>query len=184
MNEALRVIKEKILSKVYSTKLVGAQLSKKHKSNVWDKFEHIYDEGDRVIKNHYCCCQCKTIIAVNIGRDGNNSLRRHKCVILSESNRNQSLITSHCVRSGSAEVFIDAADKKKVKQSSYNFIVNDVRPFQTISGEGLAGLLAIFTFIGAKYGKLTPEQVTELLPHRITVSSILYVHFQINCSSQ
>lgn len=53
------------------------------------------------------------------------------------------------------------------------FVVNDLRPVDAVTKPGLLTLLAVFTQIGAAYGKMEPEDVLNVLPSRFTVSSDL-----------
>lgn len=148
------------------TKNIQDQPAKKQKSPVWDTFEKIFDEENKQIEHFYYCSKCKIVINVNITKNGTNALRRHKCVLFENRTSNQQLITSFRTPKQ-----IDPRDKKKLKHASYNYIVQDTRPMSSIEGIGLIGLMVECTGIGAKYVKMTNNEMSEALPTEKTVSS-------------
>lgn len=167
MDERITV-KNKILSKVYSTKSAEEHQSKRLKSSVWSVFHHIFDENDKVIQHHYCCSKCKDVIIVDIAKHGNNPMKRHRCAV-EKREPNQPSISSFCNSTN-----VRSIDKQKLRRSAYNYIVQDVRPISSIEGAGLANLISDFTKFAIRYGQLTAEQVSNFLPSKKSVSIFLY----------
>lgn len=145
----------------------------KYSSNVtWNLMRLIYDDMNQLLQDHYYCSKCKKIYNLKLS-DNSKTLKRHaeKCNLTEQ-------ITDHFVAEMvQARKKIKLADKKLVKNAAMEFIIRDLRPISSISGDGLREFVSRMTYIGAKYGYLTAEAISEvkLLPSRQTVIIILKI---------
>jgi len=57
--------------------------------------------------------------------------------------------------------------KKEITDKCTEFVCTDIRPFETIAGEGFAALAQSFIALGVKYGQVSAKDV---LPHPTTVA--------------
>lgn len=162
-------ILERIKSGTYTVK---APMDKsKYSSNVtWNLMRLIYDDNNELLQDHFYCSKCTKIYNLKLS-DNSKTLKRHseKCNITEQ-------ITDHFVAEMvQARKKIKIEDKNIVRNAAMEFIIRDLRPISTINGDGLREFVSRMTYIGAKYGHLTPEAISEvkLLPSRQTVIMIL-----------
>lgn len=125
-----------------------------------------------MIENFVFCSVCKKIFCYS-SRDGTTRIVRHKKEHEENSNdnANNNSIRSHFVRTNK-RIFSEN-DKNDVKKAATEFVVRDTRPFHALKGDGLIQLLVMFSVIGAKYGKLSDEEVIDILPSPTTVNIFL-----------
>lgn len=50
-----------------------------YKAKVYEVFWLVYDNNDKVVLHYYVCSKCNVLIYVNLSKNGNSKLRRHKC---------------------------------------------------------------------------------------------------------
>lgn len=74
------------------------------------------------------------------------------------------------------EVKITRSEKIEITNAAMKYCYKDMRPFSAVEGVGLNNLLEAVSALSAKYGKLTAEQIKEILPVANTVIHI-YLHF-------
>lgn len=147
---------------------------RKIKSPVWKVFRFIQNEHGLDIPNFVCCQLCKNVYPHN-HRNGSSNLSKHKCVKNVQSNTavagsSQSTIPEYCIAPTNLKQKFSEHLKKDLNKSCASFVVLDMRPMYAMAGNGLAKLLSTFTYIGLKYGFLSPETCSEVLPHPTTVS--------------
>lgn len=133
----------------------------------WSLMRLIYDENDELLQDYYYCSKCAKIYCLKLS-DNSKTLKRHaeKCNATEQ-------ITDHFVpEMVQPRKKIKISDKKLVKDAAMEFIIRDLRPISSINGDGMRELLSRMTYLGAKYGYLTPEAIDELklLPSRQTVN--------------
>lgn len=171
LENELKRIKECIIRKTYSLK---DNETKNCKGKHWNTIRCVVDEHGEKVKNTYACSMdnCREVFISNLAIEGTGKLRRHyqKC--------------NHSTRIGIESFFdkeyrppsakrIKKCDKTNVNDAAVAFVVKDLRPVDAVTKPGLLTLLAVFTQIGAAYGKMEPEDVLDVLPSRFTVSSDL-----------
>lgn len=61
-------------------------------------------------------------------------------------------------------------DKEKLKLAATDFIVNDLRPFEAICGDGLLNFASTIWNLGAKYGATSSKFIEKIIPSPQTVS--------------
>lgn len=159
-------ILEHIKSGRYSVK-APCDTAKYTQKVTWSLMRLIYDETDEILPDYFFCSKCAKIYNLKLCNTG-KTLKRHveKCTLREQ-------ITDHFVpelRQPTTKK-IKLLDKQLVKDAAMKFIIRDMRPISAIEGDGLRTLISKCTYIGAKYGHLTPEAIenTKLLPSRQTV---------------
>lgn len=142
----------------------------KYKQKVtWSLMRLIYDDTETVLPDFYFCSKCGKIYNLKLCDNG-KTLKRHveKCSLREQITDffAPEMIKPQCKK-------IKLADKSMIKDAAVEYIVRDMRPISSISGDGIRALLSKMTYIGAKYGHMTPEAIekTHLLPSRQTVKS-------------
>lgn len=156
---------------------------KKYSSSTWKLFRFIFDENEVMITDHFFCCQCQTIFNLSLSNSG-QCLKRHaeKCVVPSGATIQDFFVTE--VQSVN-RLKIKKEDRHLVRDAAIAFIVKDMRPIQSINGEGMASMLSTFTYIGAKYGHIPKDVLpkAKLIPSRQTVSVWLSIYIRIRFAS-
>lgn len=61
-----------------------------------------------------------------------------------------------------------------ITNAAVKFCYKDMRPFVAIEGKGLNNLLEAVSTLSSKYGKLTAEEIQEILPVANTVSPFFF----------
>lgn len=150
------------------------RMKRKH-GLTWTVFHLIYDENDEILQDYYFCSRCHEIYHLNLSKSG-QCLKRHaaKCV----PTKTLSKITDYLVPDFEAAKRrkIKREDKISVRDASIEFVVKDMRPISSINGEGMATLLSKMTYIGAKYGHITPDTISSILPSRQSVRYVRIIH--------
>lgn len=145
--------------------------SKYRQKETWDKWRLIIDEAGDVIKDFFYCSCCSAIYNIKLANSG-RCLKTHATECVRPSN-DENHIDDHF-----APVFLQAKKKKitredklAVKEAAIDFVVVDMRPIRAIKGAGLHSLLSKFTFMGAKYGAMSVEDLVQskLVPSQSTV---------------
>ena len=111
------------------------------------------------------CVHCHSVLSNDSKKGGTSHLCRH---------------AGSCKPPTTSSVKIESYFKTKsniprsVKDDLTNrcteFVCKDMRPFETLAGEGFANLAQFFINIGVKYGQVSGSQLKELLPHPTTAS--------------
>lgn len=70
------------------------------------------------------------------------------------------------------EVKVTKSEKDELTKSAVKFCYMDMRPFIAVEGRGLMNLFEAVSTISAKYGKLTADQLKEMLPVANTVINL------------
>lgn len=171
-SEKFPEIESKIRSGEYTCRLPAD--TKKHKATTWKTMRYVYDECEQIIPDFYFCSKCQMIFNL-ILRDSGKCLKLH--------------VDNNCYgREAGIDAFfapeyqpvkkrkIAVDDKMSVRDAAIAFVVQDMRPINSLNGEGMTSLLSKMTFIGAKYGALTEEAIAELkiIPSRQTVSALIW----------
>lgn len=167
-SESSKQIQIKIKDNVY--KLI--ENKRKTKSSVWKIFRFIQNENGCDIKNFVCCQQCKNVYPYN-HRIGTSNLSKHKCVKHLQNgslNNGQRSISDFCTVPNNLKQKFSEDLRKDLNKSCASFVVLDMRPMYAMEGNGLANLLSTFTNIGQKYGCLSPDICSEILPHPTNVT--------------
>lgn len=141
----------------------------------WGLMRLIYDESGEVLPDHYFCSKCAKIYNLKLCNNG-KTLKRHaeKC-----SSREQitDFFVSELAQPQTKKIKLE--DRELVKDAAMEYIIRDMRPISSINGDGMRNFISRITYIGAKYGHLTPDAVekTKLLPSRQTVF-FFSIHYQ------
>lgn len=132
-------------------------LKEKHgKSGVWDKFAELVDSSHKKI-GFAICKDCDHILKYNY-KTGTSNLQRHNC----RDSNNQSKITSFLQKNKPP-----ANVKELTKKKLIDFVCNDLRPFEIVSGKGFRDFIQEMINIGSIHGSFP---VDELLPNPTTIS--------------
>lgn len=165
-------IKDKIKNSVFQLRENDV---KNCKAKHWRTFRIILNENGEKLNNFYCCSEpnCFEVIKTNLAKDGTGKLNRH----YRNCNGTQRIgIESFFERefrpTAAKKIKID--HKTAVDNAAVNFVITDMKPVDSINKPGLLSLLAIFTMIGAQYGKMNIDAVNEIMPNRCTVSYNLF----------
>lgn len=156
---------EHIRSGSYSVK-APTDTAKFSQKPTWELFRFIYDDSNELMRDFFYCSRCEKILNLKLANNG-KTLKRHaeKCALREK-------ITDHFVPEMQPQrKKIKLADKAIVKDAALDLIIRDLRPIQSINCEGMKDFVSKLTFIGAKYGHLTPDAIekSKLLPSRQTV---------------
>lgn len=144
---------------------------KKHSCKItWKKMRYVYDECEQILADYYGCSACLTIFNLKL-RDSGQVLKRHvqvKCP--GDAGGVGAFFVPQYQPSKKRKVVID--DKLLVRNAAVSYIVKDMRPICSLNGEGMTTLLSKMTYIGAKYGHLSEEAISDLklIPSALTVS--------------
>jgi hypothetical protein len=137
-------------------------------SNVlWTRFEGIAvvdDAGDRTELPFVSCLRCKKLLTYDKVKGGTSHLRRHA------DNCNAKGLTSSSTPSIDnyfKSCSVPLAAKQYVTEKCVDFVCGDIRPFETIAGDGFIAMAQAFIGIGVKYGQASAKDV---IPHPTTVS--------------
>lgn len=145
---------------------------KKFKSEItWKTMRLVFDEEENQVQDFFYCSKCHKIFNLSL-RNSGQCLKRH--------------VEKACnpiAAGGIDEFFVrefDAAKKKKIskddkmmiRNAAVEYIIKDMRPVCSLSGDGLRTLLSKMTYIGNKYGHVPEEALDtiKLIPSRQTVS--------------
>lgn len=140
----------------------------KFRSDAWQFFFEIFDDKKKLVDNFVICSLCSKIFCYN-SKEGTTRLCRHKKEHDDQKNDTKNTLDSY-VESKSKKNF-NASDRNNVKKAATEFVVRDARPFNALNGDGLVSLLIMFSMLGEKYGKLSVDDVKDVLPSVNTVTS-------------
>lgn len=149
------------------TTLAPSDTGKYKQKITWSLMHLIYDDTETVLPDFYFCSKCGKIYNLKLCDNG-KTLKRHveKCSLREQIT---DFFAPEMVKLQSKKIKL--ADKNMVRDAVVEYIVKDMRPVSSVSGDGIRVFLSSMTYIGAKYGYLTPEAIekTHLLPSRQTV---------------
>lgn len=124
-------------------------------SSVWERFHVILDRTtNNVISGFVKCIECGHFVEYNGSTTSN--LKNHKC------NRKK-IEQNHLTRIVRK---FHQSDIEAVRNASVKFVVEDLRPFLAIEGEGMLDLLTTIAQIGSRYPQLSKEEINEIIPSR------------------
>lgn len=168
-------ILEKIQSGCYTVK-APADTAKYTQRVTWSLMRQIYDESNELLLDFFFCSNCAKIYNLKLCNNG-KTLKRHveKCSVREQIT---DFFVPEMTQQQSKKIKI--ADKHLVKDAAMEFIIKDLRPVSSINGAGMLTFVSKITYIGAKYGHLTPEAIenAKLLPSRFTVIFFLRLFAQ------
>lgn len=154
-------IKRKIREGVYST--IAKDYSK---NELWKYFVDITSvTNGEVIKLPYVSCvKCSSVLTYNSSSGGTSHIRRHADCCQSKTAASSSYpgIGNFFKPTG-----VTSAAKSQMTDMCVEFVCKDIRPFETISGDGFLRLAQSLINIGVKYGQVS---ASDVLPHPTTVS--------------
>lgn len=137
----------------------------------WNTMRVVFDEDGNRVQDIYACSMvnCSEVVRTNLSKDGTGKLKRHytRC-----NNSDRIGINSFFDREYTPPPTkkFKTHHKVSVNEAAVSFVVNDMRPVDSVTKTGLVTLLTVFTQIGAHYGKMDQSDVLQLLPSRFTVS--------------
>lgn len=146
---------------------------KKHSCEVtWKQMRYIYDEFEQPISDMFCCSKCKTIFNLKL-RDSGKVLKTHvenKCP--GDTGRISGFFVPEYEPTKKRK--INVSDRLLVRDAAIGYVIEDMRPINSLSGRGMTKLLSNLTYVGAKYGHFTEEALMslKLVPSRQTVSVV------------
>jgi hypothetical protein len=129
------------------------------KSDVWQQFGVVTcDDTDL---DYVACKSCHVAIKYAGRQTGTSTMKRHKCRVPSS----QSSIVSHCVSNVSK---VSKNEKACITRSCADFVCRDLRPFETVAGDGFVSMAQSLLNLQHKHNTLL--QAKDILPHPTTVS--------------
>lgn len=155
--ETVNTVSEKIRSNVYT---VRAPTSKK-RSDVWKSLNEIFDSDGNQLLNFVACSSCSTVLRYDSKKLGNNHLKAHI-----DSHKTMNSIHKFVTK----EKEISFADRRAVLESFVDFVTLDLRPYNTVNGDGMIRLLQTFMRLGSIHGCLDQKAIQRVLPSVPTIS--------------
>lgn len=147
-------------SEVSTSLKKGTFMTKKSrnlKSDIWQSFSIVHDgEGNQL--PFACCDKCHKVLTYNGHKSGTSGLKRHACTVL----KGQRLLEFK----GNNTKVSDAV-KVKTVDKCVDFVSADLRPYDSIAGEGFIQLTQHLVDTAATIGRY---DVRDILPHPTTVS--------------
>lgn len=118
-----------------------------------------------MISSFIACSKCSHVIKYN-ARNGTSNALIH--IQKHEKSENESTIDNYFVKQS---VTISSTDKQCLIESAVKFVSKDLRPFAAVEGEGLQDFARSLWNMGSKYGCVTKEEISNVIPCRSTVSN-------------
>lgn len=145
----------------YRQKRSGAAIT----SNVWERFHVLSLKAtNEIIKDWVQCSQCLRFLKYN-GRT-TTGLKKHICSV--KDNMSTTLDSFLSITSNSTFRFTES-DKKIIRDGAEKFIVQDLRPYFALEGDGLRSFLRAAIQIGKRYPTITEKDIDKLVPSRRTM---------------
>lgn len=137
----------------------------------WNTIRLVFDEEAKRIPDLYACSMtfCNEIIRTNLTKDGTGKLKRHYLRCNQSDRIGVNAAFDNEYQRPSSKKF-KSHHKSSVNEAAVSFVVNDMRPIDSVTKVGMVTLLSVFTQIGQFYGKMEKHEVLQLLPSRYTVS--------------
>lgn len=108
------------------------------------------------------CTKCKRVLSYDSTKGGTSHLRPHTDACNAGASVNNPSIADFFKPSG-----VSSAAKQQITEKCVQFVCQDIRPFQTVAGEGFKALANVLNMIGVKYGQVA---ASEILPNPTTIS--------------
>lgn len=126
------------------------------KSDVWESFSCVIDANGKKLP-FVQCDKCLKVLPFCSHKTGTSGLRRHSCPIT----KGQTKLAF------TKSLLVPEKFKKETRDKCVQFVCQDIRPYDTISGKGFTQLAQHLVDTAARIGKF---DVCEILPHPTTVS--------------
>ena len=141
-----------------------------HSSSFWPRFSLIF--VNNIIQHFVLCDKCRAIITYK-SSTGTGGLKKHlaSCEKGTSSNTTQSTITTYY--GNKKPPVIPAKLKKEVTDAYLDFVTLDGRPFEISSGIGFKQFFEVVFKAGKSSTNLQSIEISDLLPHPTTVSTLL-----------
>lgn len=152
-------IAKKIDKNIYTTETKDAS-----RNNVWNHFfgiSAVIDDERQVIP-YVQCIKCKRVLSYDSMKGGTSHLRRH-----ADSCNAGASASSPSIANFFKLTSVSNAAKQKITEQCVQFVCRDIRPFQTVAGDGFMALADALIMIGVKYGQVA---ASEILPNPTTIS--------------
>ena len=141
---------------------------KKSKSKIWNHFKQIgYADNKCKInsdKEYMVCNKCVKVY-VNSANGGYGSQQKHVKEHNNKKPNNQPSVKSHFnAKAGNDE-------KELIANACQQFVMQDLRPFNSVEGKGFLHLCDQLIRVGAKLQSgLDPRELQQIIPGRMTIS--------------
>mgnify|MGYP001554979574 CR=1 FL=1 len=106
------------------------------KSEVWKIFGIVVDTENSTVLDFVACKQCHHVLAYHGRQTGTSTLKKHKCKVPVS----QTLLSS-VAKTLQPKPGIAKASKDTITKACVNFVCQDLRPFDTVSGDGFINLV-------------------------------------------
>jgi hypothetical protein len=140
--------------------------AKEGKNSLWQFFKSVYQivGTDKSYLPYVMCARCEKILSYDSAKGGTSHLRRHvdACAAAKQTAGTTSLSSFFKTTS------IPKAAKDHITEKCVEFVCRDIRPFNTVEGEGFLDLAQALINVGVRYGQVN---AADVLPHRTTVSN-------------
>jgi hypothetical protein len=161
-------IRRKISEGIYQVFAKGGTASAS--SNVWNFFLGINaatgdDAEKRTVLPFVSCKRCSKVLSYDKIKGGTSHLRRHSETCNGKASVSQS--TPQISNFFKCKSGVPLSVKQYVTERCAEFVCTDIRPFETISGDGFIALAQALIGIGVQHGQVSARDV---IPHPTTVS--------------
>lgn len=147
MTEYHKFVTQQIANGTYSL-----SQRRKGKSCMWNVLAEIIKEDGSILKGLIYCRKCRKLLKFVANQTSN--LCRHKCCL--------------AIKQPQVLKTVTAADRQEAINTCVEWIIEDCRPFSSISVLGFMKIAKFFINIGATYGENV--DVTDLLPDPTIIS--------------
>lgn len=120
-------------------------------------------ETNEKVDGFISCSICKKVLAFSPKSGTGNAivhLKKHESAAVTMDN--------FVVKKG---ITVSRADKTNLIETCVDFVAKDMRPFETLNGEGLLDFARNIWNLGVKYGSISREEIADIIPHPTTVSN-------------
>ena len=122
---------KKIKSKEYSIKSV------KLRSKVWDTFGSVCDSAGKELE-FVACHKCQHVLSYRKGKTGTSTMANHRCNPHHIPNQPTLLVKKTPATPSQP---LSSQTKAKIKGACVGMVTEDLRPFDTVAGEGFLDLV-------------------------------------------
>lgn len=147
--------------------------TKRKVSGIWKYVLEIFelkDGREQLIKQFVQCSICKLVMKYDSKKLGTNHISNH----INKHPQSQPKPVGGTIlgflSTKETERVVSTADKEKVLKSAVKFVAKDLRPFESVQGDGFIQLAHTLWNMGAKNGFISTETMKKVLPSPQTVS--------------
>lgn len=134
------------------------------KAMFWKCFKNVVYNNSVSTTGFVCCSKCNILMSYSFSK-GNSHLNRHKCALV--SSKPNSLMDSFLSKKSMP---LPNNVVKECTEKCVQFVCQDIRPMDIVSGQGFKALASYLIKVGSQYGNI---DIDSLLSHPTTISRTL-----------